>query len=99
MSANNPGDLSNISMGELFRVEVENQAAILTEGLLALEREPEALDRIEPLMRAAHSIKGAARIMDIGAAARVAHVMEDCLVEAQHGRLKLVQKQIDLLLQ
>lgn len=91
-------DLSELSMLELFRVEVENQAPLLTAGLLALERDPEAADQLEACMRAAHSLKGAARIVDIAAAVGVAHAMEDCFVAAQEGRLRLRQGHIDLLL-
>ena len=91
-------DLSELSMLELFRAEVENQAPLLTAGLLALERDPEAADQLEACMRAAHSLKGAARIVDIGSAVGVAHAMEDCFVAAQDGRLRLRQGHIDLLL-
>ena len=91
-------DLSELSMLELFRVEVENQAPLLTAGLLALERDPEAADQLEACMRAAHSLKGAARIVDIAAAVGVAHAMEDCFVAAQESRLRLRQDHIDLLL-
>jgi two-component system sensor histidine kinase and response regulator WspE len=49
-------------------------------------------------MRAAHSLKGAARIVNLGAAVRVAHAMEDCFVAAQQGRLQIGQSQIDTLL-
>lgn len=91
-------DLSELSMLELFRAEVENQAPLLTAGLLALERDPDAADQLEACMRAAHSLKGAARIVDIGAAVGVAHAMEDCFVAAQEGRLRLRQGHIDLLL-
>jgi len=35
-------------------------------------------------MRAAHSLKGAARIVDLADGVRVAHAMEDCFVAAQH---------------
>ena len=50
---------------DLFRSEADGQIALLTEGLLALEGEasPSAL---EALMRAAHSLKGAARIVGRG---------------------------------
>jgi two-component system sensor histidine kinase and response regulator WspE len=91
-------DLSNLSMFELFRVEVENQAQVLTAGLLALERDPAAADQLEAAMRAAHSLKGAARIVGVDAGVRVAHVMEDCFVAAQQGHLRLHQGRIDLLL-
>jgi two-component system sensor histidine kinase and response regulator WspE len=49
-------------------------------------------------MRAAHSLKGAARIVGVEAGVRVAHVMEDCLVDAQEGRLRLSPEHIDALL-
>ncbi len=91
-------DLSNFSMFDLFRVEVENQAQVLTAGLLALERDPAAADHLEAAMRAAHSLKGAARIVGLDAGVNVAHVMEDCFVAAQQGRLRLHQGRIDLLL-
>jgi len=91
-------DLSGFSMQELFRVETENQAALLTEGLLSLERDPQAEDTLESLMRAAHSIKGAARIINLDAAVGIAHHMEDCFVAAQAGKLVLSGADIDVLL-
>ena len=99
MSAKKPKPLSHCSMLELFRVEVENQAILLTEGLLALEREPGALQHLEVLMRAAHSVKGAARLVNHHLAKRVAHAMEDCFVAAQKGTLTLLKPRIDVLLQ
>ena len=56
-------DLSNFSMLDLFRTEVENQVTILNDGLLSLEKDPAAIKVLETLMRAAHSLKGAARIV------------------------------------
>ena len=53
---------------------------------------------LESLMRAAHSLKGAARIVNLPTAVRVAHAMEDCFVAAQHGKLQLDQPHIDLML-
>ena len=90
--------LSDCSMLELFRLELEGQSVNLNDGLLALERAPGALEHIEPLMRAAHSLKGAARIVGLDVAVRVAHAMEDFLVAAQHGRVALRQPEIDALL-
>lgn len=92
-------DLSQLSMHELFRTEAENQSQVLTAGLLALERDPTAADHLEACMRAAHSLKGAARIVDIGAGVTLAHAMEDFFVAAQQGRITLNQDQIDRLLQ
>ena len=48
-------------------------------------------------MRAAHSFKGAARIVNLQSAVRVAHAMEDCFALAQQGKLELRQPEIDLL--
>lgn len=95
---NNGQDLSNFSMLDLFRMEVETQAAILNENLLTLEKDPGAIAVLEALMRAAHSIKGAARIVDLEAAVKVAHVMEDCFVAAQTGLIALDTEKFDILL-
>ncbi|MES2356633.1 MAG: hybrid sensor histidine kinase/response regulator [Pseudomonadota bacterium] len=91
-------NFSQFSMFELFRLEADNQVQVLTSGLLALERDPVDAAQLEQCMRAVHSLKGAARIVGITAGVNVAHVMEDCFVAAQHGRIVLVQRQIDLLL-
>jgi two-component system sensor histidine kinase and response regulator WspE len=85
-------------MLELFRLEVDNQATILNDGLLALEQDTHSEQQLEALMRAAHSIKGAARMVDIDIGVKLAHAMEDCFVAAQQGELRLQPHQIDLLL-
>ncbi len=90
-------DAGHLSMLELFRVEAENQTALLTSGLLELERGQGAPRQLETLMRAAHSLKGAARIVNLQAAVRVAHAMEDCFTLAQQGKLALRQPETDLL--
>ena len=91
-------DLSQFSMHDLFRLEVEGQREVLTSGLLALERQPDAAGELEACMRSAHSLKGAARIVGLSAAVAVAHAMEDCFVAAQHRRVLLDKSRIDLLL-
>ncbi len=98
MALSNTQDFSDNAMLELFRAEVESHTQTLNEGLLALEKEPGQLRVIESLMRAAHSIKGAARIVGIEDGVRVAHVMEDCLVAAQNGQVALTSEAIDILL-
>ena len=98
MSAQDSGDLSDFSLLEMFRLEVETQAAVMTEALLALERDPASTHHFEEVMRGAHSLKGAAAIVDRKPAVHVAHAMEDCFVAAQHGHLTLPQERIDLLL-
>lgn len=94
-----PDQMRDASLLELFSLEAEAQTQVLSAGLLALERDPTQADHLEACMRAAHSLKGAARIVGIDAGVSVAHVMEDCLVGAQEGRLYLRPEHIDALLQ
>lgn len=93
-----PDQMRDASMLELFQLEAEAQAQVLNAGLLALERNPTQADQLEACMRAAHSLKGAARIVGVDAGVGIAHVMEDCLVSAQEGRLRLTPEHIDALL-
>ncbi|MDD0975358.1 hybrid sensor histidine kinase/response regulator [Pseudomonas fontis] len=94
-----PEQMRDASLLELFSLEAEAQTQVLSAGLLALERNPTQADQLEACMRAAHSLKGAARIVGVDAGVSVSHVMEDCLVEAQEGRLRLRPEHIDALLQ
>ena len=71
----------------MFRSEVETHSEVLSAALLALERSPSDTSRIDEMMRAAHSIKGAARVVGVDPAVGVAHVMEDCFVAAQKGAI------------
>jgi two-component system, chemotaxis family, sensor histidine kinase and response regulator WspE len=91
-------DLSGFSMIELFRMEAESHTATLSTGLVALESSAVTPEIVEPLMRAAHSLKGAARIVGLEPAVRVAHAMEDCFVAAQKGNLCLKPHHVDVLL-
>jgi two-component system, chemotaxis family, sensor histidine kinase and response regulator WspE len=83
---------------ELFREETRSLCETLSSGLVELESSAGDPRKIEPLMRAAHSIKGAARIVDCEPAVDVAHVMEELLVMAQKGKRLLNANDIDLLL-
>lgn len=92
------GDLSAYSMTELFRIDAENQLTTLSEGLLAIGPGVDAAPVLEALMRAAHSIKGAARVVDMNAAVAVAHAMEDVFVLSQQKNEVPDQDTIDLML-
>ncbi len=92
------GDLSGFSLIELFRMEAESHTSTLSAGLVSLEEASATPEVIEPLMRAAHSLKGAARIVGLDAIVRIAHAMEDCFVDAQKGKLTLRSEHVDLLL-
>ncbi len=85
------------SLLSLFQLEAKTQSQKLSDGLIALEsdRSPAAL---EELMRAAHSLKGAARIVGHEGVAAIAHELEECFVAAQGGKLALTGPQVDVLL-
>ena len=82
-------DLSGFSMLELFRLEAESQTAILSAGILAIEELQRSPRTIESMMRAAHSLKGAARIVGLDPAVRVSHALEDCFVAAGKGLFRV----------
>ena len=91
-------DLSGFSLMDLFRSEAEGQVATLSEGLIALEETANPATAIEPLMRAAHSLKGAARIVGLEPAVRIAHSLEDAFVAAQAGEFKILPPHVDTML-
>jgi two-component system sensor histidine kinase and response regulator WspE len=92
------GGFAGVSMLELFKLEAESHCAALTEGLLALEKSPGDTSAVEPLMRAAHSIKGAARIVGLDVVVTLAHVMEECFLAAKSGKEALTPGRVDQLL-
>ena len=49
-------------------------------------------------MCAAHSIKVAARVVNLPSAVDISHSMEDCFVRAQKSELQLTSRIVDLLL-
>lgn len=93
------GDLAGLSMRDLFRMEAESQTAILAQGLIDLEKNTRSDESLESLMRASHSVKGAARIVGIDAVVTIAHELEDCFVAAQRREIELTSSHIDMLLQ
>lgn len=90
-------DTSDYSMFELFRIEVENHCRVIEEGLVEIEKD-RSPEKIEPLMHAAHSIKGAARIVNLNLEVSLAHTMEDVFTRTQRGEIELTSKHIDILL-
>ncbi|MDT8384635.1 MAG: hybrid sensor histidine kinase/response regulator [Gammaproteobacteria bacterium] len=92
------GGLGDLSMFDLFRMEVESQVAILSEELLSLEDNASSDQKLEILMRAAHSLKGAARMVSIEPIVKISHVMEDVFVAAQQGGVLIASSDVDVLL-
>ncbi|MCK5798637.1 MAG: response regulator [Deltaproteobacteria bacterium] len=95
-SSTDPQSSSTVA---LFQSEVRRQSKQLVDGLLILENgtaQPQEV--LESLMRAAHSIKGAARVVRADRAVSLVHMMEDLFVSAKEQRSTLDSDLIDLLL-
>ncbi|KVV12001.1 hybrid sensor histidine kinase/response regulator [Burkholderia ubonensis] len=91
-------DLSRLSLLELYREETRTQTQALSERLLALESGAPDAAALEACMRAAHSLKGAARIVGVPQGVDIAGRMEECFVAAQGGASALTAAQVDALL-
>ena len=62
-----------------FRVEARELLEGLTRGILELERAPDDRSAVARLLRLAHTLKGAARVVQLPAIAELAHAAEDVL--------------------
>jgi len=92
------GDFDDLSMFELFAEEATAQIATLAEGLVALESAADKTPVLDELMRAAHSLKGGARILGLEALVKLAHALEDIFVAALRDKLALGGAAVDALL-
>lgn len=81
----------------VFIEDAQTQSAALSEGLLRLERSPGDMPAADSLMRASHSLKGAARVVGLEWLVNLAHKMEDCFSAAREGRVKADSAFFDLL--
>jgi two-component system sensor histidine kinase and response regulator WspE len=89
--------LEDFSLLELFRMEAEEQVRVLQSRVIELESGAAMATTLEALMRASHSLKGAARIVGLDAVVHLTHAMEDRFVAAQGG-LAIDSSGIDVLL-
>jgi two-component system chemotaxis sensor kinase CheA len=84
-----------------FQTELKEHLGMLTKDLLSLERNPTSNERanlITNVFRAAHSIKGAARTVNLQDIETIAHRIEDVLVKIREGLLSLTPHLFDVLL-
>jgi two-component system sensor histidine kinase and response regulator WspE len=88
----------DLSLLDLYRTEAETQLGTFVQRLVDLENDLTNQKNIEPLMRAAHSLKGAARIIGLDSVVKLAHAMEDAFVAAQENKLTLNSASIDVFL-
>jgi len=77
--------LEDFSLFDLFRLEAEEQVRVLQTELLQIESGTATVASLEALMRASHSLKGAARIIGLDVIVHLTHAMEDRFVAAQAG--------------
>lgn len=82
---------------ELFKVEIETQVKILSEGLLSYRYSKGNFKLLEPLMRAAHSLKGAAKVFSFDVIVQLSHAMEDSFVAAQENKISLNDDCLEIL--
>jgi two-component system chemotaxis sensor kinase CheA len=84
-----------------FQTELQEHLSILTKDLLSLEQNPTSEERTNLLtnvFRAAHSIKGAARTVNLKDIETISHRIEDVLVKIRQGCLCLTPHLFDVLL-
>jgi len=81
----------------LFKMESEEHLQNLSEGLLRLETNPQDGAILEEVFRAAHSLKGAARMLGVVDVESIAHHFEDALGAARRGRTILTSETVDRL--
>ena len=93
-----PGEAVDPRLLALFTQEIDDQCAAMERVLLTLEQAPDRLELVAPLMRAAHSIKGAARAVRNEPAVALAHAMEDRLSAVQKAAVAVDEALLELAL-
>lgn len=83
-------------LSDLFALEQETQCGIMRASLLELEKTPEDGAILERLMRAAHSLKGAAKLVAREDIVSAAHQLESEVVNLQRSKQIVSPEQIDL---
>lgn len=85
-------------MLDLFCVELAAQIITLTNGIVALEKKQITSDTLQNIMRAAHSLKGGARVLGMTSIVTLAHALEDYFVAIQQGHTSFGASHGDVLL-
>ena len=84
---------------EIFIDETKEHLQSLNEHLLILEKEPENMDTINEIFRAAHSLKGMAGTMGYMRMQKLTHQMENVFSEIRNGKMKVAPNLVDVLFQ
>ena len=84
---------------EIFLDETNEHLQNLNTQILSLEQEPENMDTINEIFRAAHSLKGMAGTMGYKRMQTLTHDMENVFSEVRNGNVKVKADMIDVLFQ
>lgn len=84
---------------EIFLDETKEHLQSLNTQILELEQEPENMDTINEIFRAAHSLKGMAGTMGYKRMQALTHDMENVFSEVRNGTIKVKANMIDILFQ
>ncbi len=84
---------------EIFLDETKEHLQNLNTQILELEQEPENMDTINEIFRAAHSLKGMAGTMGYKRMQTLTHDMENVFSEVRNGNIKVKANMIDILFQ
>ncbi len=84
------------SMKELFVVDVSTQAELILNTLVELDGDYRSKTKLEALMRASHSIKGASRAVGINSIVEFTHQLENCFSAALEDKLLLNDNSVDV---
>src|SRR5690348_5239072 len=80
-----------------YREEADAHLLRLSQGIVALEQDPDNAPLLKEIFRAAHTIKGAAKMMGFNEISRVTHEMESVLAAMRDGELVLTPEISDVL--
>lgn len=82
---------------EIFIDETEEHLQTLSDCIMGLEKEPDNMDTINEIFRAAHSLKGMAGTMGFKRMQHLTHDMENVFQEVRSEKIKVNSSMIDLL--
>ena len=82
---------------EIFIDETKEHLQTLSDCIMELEKDPENMDVINEIFRAAHSLKGMAGTMGFKRMQHLTHDMENVFQEVRSDKIKVNSSMIDLL--
>lgn len=82
---------------DIFFEESEDNLTQLNDNILELEKEPDNIDLINEIFRAAHTLKGMSATMGYTVMSKLTHKMEDIFDLFKSGKLKVTSDHISLI--